>query len=59
MYFRYICNMNNAKQNIRQPKMISAVQQMLKDKKAIESHIQNGGKLDDIKIKGIRFAKPL
>ena len=40
------------------PKGLAVYKKMLEDKKAIQQHLQNGGKLADLKNK-YRFVKPL
>lgn len=51
---------NNTKNNKRDKSaIISAVQKMVDNKKAINKHLDNGGTLADLAKQGIRFAKPL
>ena len=39
-----------------QPKGAAILKKMLEDKRAISEHLRNGGKFEDLKKKGYRFA---
>ncbi|MCW3463266.1 hypothetical protein [Chitinophaga nivalis] len=50
----------NPKENIpTQPKIVAIFQKMIADKKMINDHLANGGKISALKAKGFKFVKPI
>lgn len=55
----YFLNSRNMKKELNKETILKSVTKMITDKEAVRSYIKGKSSIQSIKIKGIKFAKPL